>query len=83
MFCDSDSDSEMEVLAQLSDWESTDSDSDEEVRQQRASSRRIRRVNYMQSLDDVEFTFRFRLSKFAVNVLLTEIMPFIRVTSSR
>lgn len=72
-------DSDMEVLALLSDWD-TDSDADD---RQRACPRRLRRVNYMQSLDDAEFTFRFRLSKAAVNSLLPQLMPFIRVTSTR
>ena len=67
-----------EVLEFLSDL---DSSSEDEV--QCASSRTLRRVNYMQSLDDSDFTFRFRLSKSTVNVLLAEIMPFVRVTSSR
>lgn len=81
----SDSDSDMEILAELSDWDTdTDSDAGEQLtRRCRASVRRIKRVNYMQSLDDAEFTFRFRLTKTAVNFLLTEIMPVVRVTSSR
>lgn len=78
----SDSDeSDLDVLAQLSDWD-TDSDADAEVRQ-RASSRRIRRVNYMQTLDDAEFAFRFRLPKSSVNLLLIKLTPFIPVTSTR
>ncbi|XP_041975889.1 putative nuclease HARBI1 isoform X2 [Aricia agestis] len=56
--------------------------SDEEDAPRRCS-RRMRRINYMQSLDETDFTFRFRLSKPAVELLLNEIMPFIRVTSSR
>lgn len=75
------SDSDMEIIAGLLDSDSSSSDSKDNA--VRASSRRITRVNYMQSLDDAEFTFRFRLSKVAVNSLLTEIMPMIRVTSSR
>lgn len=79
----SDSDSDMEILAQLSDWDTdTDSDAGEQSRS-RASVRRILRVNYMQSLDDAEFTFRFRLTKSAVNFLLTEIMSAVRVKCSR
>lgn len=42
----SDSDSDLENLMQLSDW------SDQEEVAQRRSSRKMRRVNYMQSLDD-------------------------------
>ncbi|CAG4929348.1 unnamed protein product [Parnassius apollo] len=72
-------DSDLDVLAQLSDW---DTDSDAEDRH-RASSRKIRRVNYMQSLDDAEFTFRFRLSKPAFTSLLMKLMPFIRVNSTK
>ncbi|CAK1599914.1 unnamed protein product [Parnassius mnemosyne] len=77
-YSDSD-DSDLEVLAQLSDWD-TDSESED---RHRASSRKIRRLNYMQSLDDAEFMFRFRLSKPAFNSLLIKLMPFIRVTSTR
>lgn len=78
----SDSDSDMEILAQT-DWDTdTDSDAGEQSRS-RASVRRIVRVNYMQSLDDAEFTFRFRLTKSAVNFLLTEIMSAVRVKCSR
>lgn len=59
VFSSDSDDSDLEVLAQLSDWDTDNSDAaDAEVRQ-RASSRRIRRVNYMQTLDDAEFTFRF------------------------
>ncbi|XP_063826817.1 putative nuclease HARBI1 [Ostrinia nubilalis] len=57
------------------------SSSEEEL--PRRSRSLIRRVNYMQSLDDAEFTFRFRLTKPAVEFLLAEIMPFVRVTSTR
>lgn len=72
----SDSDSDMEILAELSDWDTdTDSDAGEQLtRRSRASVRRIKRR---------EFNFRFRLTKTAVNFLLTEIMPVVRVTSSR
>lgn len=35
------------------------------------------------SLDDAEFSFRFRLNKSTVQSLLTQLMPFIRVTSAR
>lgn len=78
----SDSDSDMEILAQT-DWDTdTDSDAGEQSRS-RASVRRIVRVNYMQSLDDAEFSFRFRLTKSAVNFLLTEIMSAVRVKCSR
>ncbi|XP_034836283.1 putative nuclease HARBI1 [Maniola hyperantus] len=80
LFSDSD-DSDMELLALLSDSD-TETDSESEDRQ-RAIVRRIPRVNYMQSLDDAEFTFRFRLSKSAVNTLLTQLMPLVRVTSTR
>ncbi|CAG4936479.1 unnamed protein product [Parnassius apollo] len=45
--------------------------------------KRIRRVNYTQSLDDGDFTFRFRLNKHAFNSLLLEITSFLRVTSTR
>ncbi|XP_012543806.2 putative nuclease HARBI1 [Bombyx mori] len=86
----SDSDSDLEGLGQLSDWDNSASDSDsddidlhDDGFRGRRASRKIRRINYMQSLDDAEFTFRFRLSKPAVNQLLNEIIPFIRVTSSR
>lgn len=72
----SDSDSDLENLADLSDW------SDEE-NVSRRPLRRLRRVNFMQSLDDADFSFRFRLNKPAVESLLTEIMPMLRVSSSR
>lgn len=82
IFSSDSDDSDLEVLAQLSDWDSDDSDVDAEVRR-RSSSRRNRRVNYMQTLDDAEFTFRFRLPKAAVNLLLNKLIPFIPVTSTR
>ncbi|CAG4991801.1 unnamed protein product [Parnassius apollo] len=72
----SDSDSDLEMLAQLSD----SSDEDETLRR---TPKRIRRVNYTQSLDDGDFTFRFRLNKHAFNSLLLEITPLLRVTSTR
>ncbi|XP_059062811.1 putative nuclease HARBI1 [Achroia grisella] len=77
----SDSDSDLEHLIQLSDWDTNSSDDDSD--KQRVSSRIIRRVNYMQTLDDAEFTFRFRLTKPAFQLLLTELMPFVRVTSKK
>lgn len=77
----SDSDNDFELLAQLSDWD-TDSNDDEGIGR-RFSSRTTKRVNYMQSLDDADFTFRFRLYKSAVNSLLTQLMPFVRVTTTR
>lgn len=79
IFSSDSDDSDLEALAQLSDW---DTDSDAEDRH-RAATRRIRRVNYMQSLEDAEFTFRFRLSKPAFQSLLDKLMPFVRVTSTR
>ncbi|CAG4975197.1 unnamed protein product [Parnassius apollo] len=66
IFSSDSDDGDLDVLAQLSDW---DTDKDAEDRH-RASSRKIRRVNYMQSLDDAEFTFRFSLSKPAFTSLL-------------
>ncbi|CAG4999783.1 unnamed protein product [Parnassius apollo] len=72
----SDSDSDLGMLAQLSD----SSDEDETLRR---TPKRIRRVNYTQSLDDGDFTFRFRLNKHAFNSLLLEITPLLRVTSTR
>ncbi|CAG5004828.1 unnamed protein product [Parnassius apollo] len=72
----SDSDSDLEMLAQLSD----SSDEDETLCR---PPKRIRRVNYTQSHDDGDFTFRFRLNKHAFNSLLLEITPLFRVTSTR
>lgn len=71
---DSDS-SDLENMNHLSDW---DTDSDDE----RPLLRKVR-VNHMNNLDDAEFTFRFRLTKSAVQTLLVSLMPFIRVTSTR
>ncbi|CAG4986088.1 unnamed protein product [Parnassius apollo] len=79
IFSSDSDDSDLDVLAQLFYW---DTDSDAEDRH-RASSRKNRRVSYTHSLDDAEFTFRFRLSKPAFTSLLMELMPFIRVTSTR
>ncbi|CAG4985483.1 unnamed protein product [Parnassius apollo] len=72
----SDSYSDLEMLAQLSD----SSDEDETLRR---TPKRIRRVKYTQSFDDGDFTFRFRLNKHAFNSLLLEITPLLRVTSTR
>lgn len=77
LWSSSDSDSDLEDLRYLSDW------SDDENVISRRPPRTLRRVNYMQSLDDAEFTFRFRLTKPAVESLLTEITPRLRVTSRR
>lgn len=74
----SNSDSDLDDLAQLSDWSE-----DEAVVARRRPTLRRTRVNYMQTLDDVDFTFRFRLTKAAVESLLTEITPLLRVTSKR
>lgn len=74
----SSSESDREVLHALSDWTS-ESDSDGET------TRRVykERVNYMSTLDTYEFQLRFRLDKPAVEQLLTEIHPHLRVTGGR
>ncbi|CAH4033101.1 unnamed protein product [Pieris brassicae] len=117
----SDSDSDLEVLAMLSDWDSSsnsdssdnmdveDSNSSEESdddntvggdngitvygekkngelhsnEENKNKPLKLRRVNYMLTLEDAEFTFTFRLSKTVVEPLLAEIMPYVRVTSAR
>ncbi|XP_022126028.2 putative nuclease HARBI1 [Pieris rapae] len=116
----SDSDSDLEVLAMLSDWNnSSNSDSSDimDVEDANISEEsdddntkagdgitvyaekrngelhtneedknrplKLRRVNYMQTLEDAEFTFTFRLSKTVLEPLLAEIMPYVRVTSAR
>ncbi|CAF4913626.1 unnamed protein product [Pieris macdunnoughi] len=115
----SDSDSDLEVLAMLSDWDSNsdssdsiddeDSNSSEEsdndntfagdngitvygekpngelhtIEENKNNPLKLRRVNYMQTLEDAEFTFTFRLSKTVIEPLLAEIMPYVRVTSAR
>lgn len=119
----SDSDSDLEVLAMLSDWDNSSngdsSDSMDEIDSESHSSDdefkeniselngdivngdnlnnessangenrnkralKLRRVNYMRTLEDAEFTFTFRLSKTIIEPLLLEIMPYVRVTSAR
>lgn len=74
----SDSDSDLEVLAQLSDWDSSDSEQERAV-----SSKTFRRINFMASLTDAEFIFRFRMNKASVESVLNEIMPYIKVKSRR
>lgn len=65
VFSSDSDDSDLEVLAQLSDWDTDNSDAaDAEVRQ-RASSRRIRRVNYMQTDCVYNFTYKFSTIFFA------------------
>lgn len=71
------SSSDFALLEQLSDWES-DSDS----AQQNTRSHE-ERVNYLLKYEDSEFVYRFRLNKAAVEELLTEIYPFLKVTSKR
>ncbi|CAF4915426.1 unnamed protein product [Pieris macdunnoughi] len=73
---DSDSDSDLEGVGYS---ESDDSNNNGP----RPRPRRIKRINFMHNLNDTDFTFRFRLNKPAVELLLTEIMPFVRVTSMR
>ncbi|XP_045450630.1 uncharacterized protein LOC123659460 [Melitaea cinxia] len=75
MYSDSESDLELEVLEQLSDW-----DDDELLPAPRKS---FTRINHLRLLNEAEFTFRFRINKTAVELLLSEIMPFIKVTSKR
>ncbi|XP_045457651.1 putative nuclease HARBI1 [Melitaea cinxia] len=75
MYSDSESDLELEVLEQLSDW-----DDDELLPAPRKS---FTRINHLRLLNEAEFTFRFRINKTAVESLLSEIMPFIKVTSKR
>lgn len=75
MYSDSESDLELEVLEQLSDW-----DDDELPPVPRKS---FTRINHLHLLNEAEFTFRFRINKAAVELLLSEIMPFIKVTSKR
>lgn len=74
----SDSDCDLEEYAQLSDWDNGDSDQEQPV-----SSKTFRRINFMASLTDAEFTFRFRMNKTSVESVLNEIMPFIKVKSKR
>ncbi|XP_045494080.1 putative nuclease HARBI1 [Colias croceus] len=74
----SDSDSDLELLAQLSDWDSSDSEQERAV-----SSKTFRRINFMASLTDAEFTFRFRMNKASVESVFNEIMPYIKVKSRR
>ncbi|XP_037876466.1 putative nuclease HARBI1 [Bombyx mori] len=76
----SDSDSDLEVLEQLSDWDNEDTDGDEGPS---GSRRSYCRIDYTQCLTDAEFTFRFRLNKAAVQLLLSEIMPHVKVTCNR
>lgn len=60
---------------QLSDWDSNS----EAGRRQRTSVRRHKktRIYYIQSLNDAEFTFRFRLTKEALETLLHKVMSII------
>lgn len=74
----SDSDSDLEVVAQLSEWDSSDSEQERAV-----SSKTFQRINFMASLTDAEFTFRFRINKASVESVLNEIMPYIKVKSRR
>ncbi|CAG4969913.1 unnamed protein product [Colias eurytheme] len=80
MFSSDTDDSDLEMLTQLSDWDDTDNELEPSDHPRR---RQYQRVNILVTLNDAEFTFRFRLNKVAVEFLLTEIMPFIRVTSKR
>lgn len=74
----SDSDCDFEQFSQLSDWDNSDSDQERSV-----SSRTFRRINFMASLTDAEFTFRFRMNKTSVELVLNEIIAFIKVKSKR
>uniref|UniRef100_A0A2A4IXD7 DDE Tnp4 domain-containing protein n=1 Tax=Heliothis virescens TaxID=7102 RepID=A0A2A4IXD7_HELVI len=82
---DSDSDeSDLQVLAQLSelsDWD--DSDGGEIPVALVDPPKSFLRTDFMASLNDSEFTFRFRMNKESVESLLNEIMPFIKVKSRR
>lgn len=70
------SESDLENLNNLSDW----NDSEEESVITRNYRRRI---DYTVSLDSSEFKIRFRIDKTAVDPLLCEILPYLRVTSTR
>lgn len=72
------SESDDELLEQLSDWESVKADLI--LCRKRSYEKRI---DYMNKLADNEFTYRFRLNKIGVNDLLSEIYPFLKVTSKR
>lgn len=72
------SESEDELLEQLSDWENEENDLI--LRRKRSYEKRI---HYMHKLDESEFMYRFRLNKSAVNDLLSELYPFLKVTSKR
>lgn len=65
------------LLEQLSDWESETDVPHDNTRWYQE------RVNYLDKYEDYEFVYRFRLNKTAVTVLLTEIYPFLKVTSKR
>ncbi|KOB77795.1 Uncharacterized protein OBRU01_03520, partial [Operophtera brumata] len=69
--------SDLGLLELLSDW---DSEEDNELDRIRSYGER---VNYMQKYEEYEFMYRFRLNKSAVNDLLTEIYPFLKVTSKQ
>lgn len=72
-------DSDMELIQTIIDWDDEDSDSDTHTA---AVTRDYReRVNYMNKLNDYEFTYRFRLSKGAVNELNNLLLPYLCVTS--
>lgn len=72
------SESEDELLEQLSDWENEENDLI--LRRKRSYEKRI---DYMHKLEESEFMYRFRLNKSAVNDLLSELYPFLKVTSKR
>ncbi|KAL0858513.1 hypothetical protein ABMA27_012375 [Loxostege sticticalis] len=73
---DSSSSDDIALLEQLSDWES-------ETEENVASRSYEERINYLYKYNDYEFQYRFRLSKTAVNDLLQEIYPFLKVTSKK
>lgn len=80
---------DLQILHFLSsESESSDSDSDyyildESDDEEEQTTITKTRVNFMSILDDAEFKIRFRLDKPAVQELLNEIHPHLRVTGSR
>ncbi|XP_021180962.3 putative nuclease HARBI1 [Helicoverpa armigera] len=74
-------DSDLQVLAQLSDWDDDEGDCGEIAFVELSKS--FLRTDFMASLSDAEFTFRFRMNKESVESLLNEIMPFVKVKSRR
>lgn len=72
----------LDIILQLSDLDTEDTD-DTADEEKQAPVSRSQKIGYSKTLNNAEFTFRFRLPQSVVEELLIEIMPFVRADTPR